>query len=77
MPDHGDFKLVQPGQRLPHDVGCLCKACMDRRREQAKDPEFVAIVETQAAKLPPEQAKVLREAVLGLPKPWWKTWGRG
>jgi hypothetical protein len=47
---------------------------MARRREQAKDPEFIAIVEAKAAKLPPEQAAVLRKAVLGEAKPWWKIW---
>ena len=71
---HGDFKLVHPGQTFPHDVGCLCKDCMARRREQAKDPEFVAIVEAHAAKLPPKQAAVLRKAVLGEAKPWWRIW---
>src|SRR5512143_2559323 len=70
---HGDFRLTNPGFTVPHDIGCLCKACVDRRRRQAKDPQFRAIVEKQAAKLPPEQAVALIRA-FGLTngEPWWR-----
>ena len=68
----GDFRVVKPGENQPHDIGCLCQSCVARRREQAKDPHFQAIVEARAAKLPPEQAEVLRRAVYGDRRPWWK-----
>lgn len=69
---NGDFRLVNPGKTVPHDIGCLCASCMARRREHAKTPEAMAKVEEIAAKLPPEQAEVFRRAVLGERKPWWK-----
>jgi len=69
---HGDFRVVRPGENQPHDIGCLCPSCVARRREQAKEPNFQAIVEARAAKLPPEQAESLRRAVYGDRRPWWR-----
>lgn len=65
---HGDFKITKIGENQPHDIGCLCPSCVARRREQARSPEFAAILEARCAKLPPEQADALRRA-LGLVKP--------
>ena len=62
---HGDFRVVKVGENAPHDIGCNCAACVQRRRDQARQPEFAAIVERAAAKLPPPQAQALREAFYG------------
>lgn len=71
-----DFRIVSPGQTFPHDIGCLCEACMRRRRLQAQnDPEMRRIVEQKAAALPPEQAKVFREAIYGKRRAWWQILG--
>lgn len=63
----GDFRIVKQGETLPHDIGCCCPQCVARRRAQAKDPQFAAIVEAKAALLPPAQAEALRRA-LGVSK---------
>lgn len=64
---HGNFRIVRQGETMPHDIGCCCPSCVARRREQAKDPQFAAIVEAKATKLPPVQAEALRRA-LGVAK---------
>lgn len=69
---HGNFHVVKPGETQPHDIGCLCPSCVARRREQAQRPEFRAIVEARAAKLPPDQAEALRRALYGEKTPWWR-----
>lgn len=70
-----DFKVTKSGETFAHDIGCVCRTCVARRRDQAKDPQFASIVETQAAKLPPEQGEILMRAFGLGRKPWWHRLG--
>jgi len=59
---HGDFRIAKIGEDAPHDIGCNCLSCVQRRRKQAQQPEFRAIIEEKAARLPAHLAAALRTA---------------
>lgn len=58
----GSFRVAKEGFTVPHDIGCACPPCVARRREQAKQPEFRAIIDQKCALLSPTNAALLRKA---------------